>query len=84
MRLSHVNCAWMILYIFLVFNCAMFPNTNLVEVIFPQSLDRFRAVVCDKVFIATWVDSIIEKIRFSGMVKREFIRFKTKLIKNVF
>ena len=26
-------------------------------------------------FIVAWVDSIIEKIRFSGMVKREFIRF---------
>ena len=65
----------MILYIFLVFNCAMFPNTNLVEIIFPQSFDRFRAVVYGKFFIVTWMDSIIERIRFSGMVKREFIRF---------
>ena len=59
----------MILYIFLVFNCAMFPNTNLVEIIFPQSFDRFRAVAYGKFFIVTWMDSITERIRFSGMVK---------------
>ena len=75
MRLSHFNSAWMILYIFLGFNCAMFPNTNLVEIIFPQSLDRFRAVAHGKFFIAARMNSIIERIRFSGMVKREFIRF---------
>ena len=45
----------------------MFPNTNLVEIIFPQSLERFRAVVYGKFFIATWMDSIIERIRFSGI-----------------
>ena len=75
MRLFYVNSAWMILYIFLVFNCAMFPNTNLVEIIFPQSLDRFRAVIYGKFFIAIWMDSIIERIQFLGMVKPEFIRF---------
>ena len=63
------------MYIFLVFNCAMFPNTNLVEIISLQSLDRFRAIVYCKFFIVTWMDSIIERIRLSGMVKREFIRF---------
>ena len=26
-------------------------------------------------FITTWMDSIIEMIRFSGMVNREFTRF---------
>ena len=65
----------MILHVFLVFNFVMFPNTNLVEIIFPQSFDRFRAVVCGKFFIVTWIASIINKIRFSGIVKREFIRF---------
>ena len=65
----------MILYIFLVYNYAMFPNTSLVEIIFPQSLDRFQAVAYGKFFIVTWMDSIIERIRFSGMVKRAFIRF---------
>ena len=65
----------MILHVFLVFNFVMFPNTNLVEIIFPQSFDRFRAVVYGKFFIVTWMDSIIEKTRFSGMLKREFIRF---------
>ena len=62
----------MILYIFLVFNCTMFPNT---KKLFPQNLDRFRAVVCGKFFIVTWMDSIIERNRFSCMVKRAFIRF---------
>ena len=64
----------MILYVFLVFNCAMFLNTNLVEITFPQDLDRFRAVVCGKFFIVTSMDSVIKRIPFSGMVKRESIR----------
>ena len=50
-------------------------NSNLVEIIFPQSLDRFGAVIYCKCFIATWMDFIIERIPFSGMVNREFIRF---------
>ena len=75
MSLSHYNSAWMILYIFLVFSCTMFPNTSLVEINFPQNLDRFQAVVCGKFFIVTWMDSIIERSRFSCMVKRAFIRF---------
>ena len=50
--------------IFLVFNCAMFPNTNLVEIIFPQRFDRFRAVVYVKFFIDTSMDSVIERIGF--------------------
>ena len=64
----------MILYRFFVFNFAIFLNTNLVEINLPQSLDRFRAVVYGKLFIVTWIDSIIQRTRFSDMVKLEFVR----------
>ena len=64
----------MILYRFFVFNFAIFLNTNLVEINLPQSLDRFRAVVYGKLFIVTWIDSIIQRILFSDMVKLEFVR----------
>ena len=64
----------MILYRFFVFNFAIFLNTNLVEINLPQSLDRFRAVVYGKLFIVIWIDSIIQRIRFSDMVKLEFVR----------
>ena len=64
----------MILYRLFVFNFAIFLNTNLVEINLPQSLDRFRAVVYGKLFIVTWIDSIIQRIRFSDMVKLEFVR----------
>ena len=64
MRLWYVNDAWMILCEFLVFNCAIFLYTNLVETILPQGLDRFQALVCDKLFYSelegfdNWQDSI--------------------------
>ena len=41
----------------------------------PQSLDRFEAVVYGKSFMVNWVDSIIEKIRSTGMVKLECMGF---------
>ena len=59
----------------IAFNCVMFPNTNLVEITLPQSLDRLRAVVYHKIFIVNWMDSITERIRSSGMVKRKCNRF---------
>ena len=75
MRLSHVNSAWIILCKFLILNSAIFPNTNLVEIILPQSLDRFGAVVYGKFFMVNWMDSVIARILSTGMVKRECIRF---------
>ena len=39
MCLSHVNSACMILYIFLIFNCAVFPNMNLVKNNFCHRVD---------------------------------------------
>ena len=64
MRLSsHVNSAWRILCKFLAFNCAIFLNTNVVEIILPQSLSRFGAVVYGIIFMVSWMDSIIERIR---------------------
>ena len=74
MRLSHVNSAWIILCKFFAFNCAIFPNTNLLEIILPQSLDRFGAVVWN-FFMVNWMDSLIERIRSIDMVKRECIGF---------
>ena len=62
----------MVFNLFLVFNCAIFPNRNLVEMILPQGLEQWYMV---NFFIATWMDSIIESIRFSGMVNSEFTRF---------
>ena len=46
MRLSHVNFAWMVLWmsLLLTFNCVIFDNTNSVEITLPQSLDRFQAL----------------------------------------
>ena len=64
MRLSQVNCTWMVFYLFLVFNFAIFPNRNLVEMILPQGLDRFWAVVYGKFFynnldgFYNWDDSV--------------------------
>ena len=74
MCLFHVNSAWMILCKFLASNCAIFPNTNLVEIILPQSLDRFSTVVYSKFFMVNWMGSMTERIQSSGMVKRECIR----------
>ena len=75
-RLSHVNSAWIILCKFRDFNCAIFPNSNLVEeIILPQSLDRFEAVLYGKFVMMNRVDFVIERIRSTGMVKRECIRF---------
>ena len=54
--------------------CAIFLNTNLVEIILPQSLGIFGAVVYGKFFMMNWMDSITERIRSTGMVKREYIR----------
>ena len=65
--LPHVNSAGIILCKFLAFNCAIFPNTNLVVA---QSLDRFDAVVHSNIFMVNWMDSIIEGIQSIGMVKR--------------
>ena len=66
----------MILCKFRAFNCARFLNANLVEkIILPQSLDRFGAVVYGNFFMVNWMDSIIERIWSTGMVKRECIRF---------
>ena len=59
----------MILCKFLAFNCAIFPNTNLIEIISPQSLSRFGGVLYGKSFMVNWMDSIIERIRSTGMVK---------------
>ena len=61
----------------LTFECAIFANTNSVEIenSLPQSLDRFRALVYGSFFMVNWMDSIIERICFSGMVRRECIRF---------
>ena len=56
----------MILCKFLAFDCAAFPNTNLVEINLPKSLDRLQAVLYDKFFVMKWMDSIIERIRSSG------------------
>ena len=42
---------------------------------FPQSLGRFGVVIYGKFFMVNWMDSIIERIWFTGMVKRECIRF---------
>ena len=76
MRLSHVNSARIILCKFRAFNCTIFPNTNLVEkIILPQSLHRFGAVVYGKSFMVNWMDSIIERIRSTCMIKRKCIRF---------
>ena len=71
---SYVTSAWMILCKLLAFICAIFPNTNLVEIILPQSLGRFGAVVYGRFFMVNWMDSIIERIRSTGIVKREYIR----------
>ena len=35
----------------LTFNCVIFDNTNSVEITLPQSLDRFRALVYDYLFM---------------------------------
>ena len=59
----------------LTFNYVTFDNMNSVEITLPQSLDRFRALVCDYLFMVNWMDSIIKRICFSGMVRRECIRF---------
>ena len=64
----------MILCKFLAFNCAIFLNTNLVEIL-PQSLSKFGAMVYGKFFMVNWMDTIIERIQSIGMVKRECIRF---------
>ena len=74
MCLFHVNSAWMILCKFLASNCAIFPNTNLVEIILPQSLDRFWTVVYSKFFMVNWMGSMTERIQSSGMIKCECIR----------
>ena len=42
---------------------------------FPQSLGRFGVVIYGKFFMVNWMDSIIERTWFTGMVKRECIRF---------
>ena len=57
------------------FNYVTFDNMNSVEITLPQSLDRFRALVYDYLFMVNWMDSIINRIWFSGMVRRECIRF---------
>ena len=76
MRLSHINSACVNLCKLRAFNCAIFPNTNLVVKIFlPQSLNIFGAVVYSNFFMVNWMDSIIERIWSTGMVKRECIRF---------
>ena len=73
MRLSHVNSTSICK--FLALNCAIFTNKNLVEITLPQNSDRFGAVVYGKFFIVNWIDFIIKRIRSTGMVKRECIRF---------
>ena len=56
----------------LTFNCVIFDNTNSIEITLPQSLDRLQALVS----LPFYGDGfIIKKIWFSGMVKRECIRF---------
>ena len=47
----------------------------MVEITLSQSLDRFQALVYGWFFMVNWVDSIIKRIWFSGMVRRECIRF---------
>ena len=59
----------------LTFSYVTFDNMNSVEITLPQSLDRFRALVYDYLFMVNWMDSIIKRIWFSGMVRRECIRF---------
>ena len=51
------------------------PTRIFKEIILQHSLDRFWVVVPGKFCIVSWLDSIIEKIQSSGMVKRKFIRF---------
>ena len=64
MRLSHVNFTFIILCKFLAFSCGIFPNTNLVQIILSQSLDRFGAVAFGKLFYGesygchNWEDSV--------------------------
>ena len=57
------------------FNCAIFADTYLVEIALPQSSDRFQALVYGQFFMENWMDSIIERTCFSGMVRHECIRF---------
>ena len=56
----------------LTFNCVIFDNTNSIEITLPQSLDRLQALVSLPFYGDVF---IIKKIWFSGMVRRECIRF---------
>ena len=71
MRLSHVNSARIILCKFLAFNCTIFLNTNLVEIILPQSFEQIWSSGIWVFFMLNWMNAIIERIRSRGMVKRE-------------
>ena len=60
--------------LYLTFNSVIFDNTNSIEITLPQSLDRLRALV-SLPFYGESDGFIIKKIWFSGMVRRECIRF---------
>ena len=57
MHLPHVNSAYMFLGKFLAFDCVIFHNMNLLEIILLQSLDKFRALEYGKFFMMNWMDS---------------------------
>ena len=57
MHLHHVYSTCMFLGKFLAFNCVIFHNTNLVEIILLQSLDKFRTLEYGKFFMMNWMDS---------------------------
>ena len=42
---------------FLAFDCVIFHNMNLLEIILLQSLDKFRALEYGKFFMMNWMDS---------------------------
>ena len=79
MRLSRDNSDWMILCTCLAFfNCAIFANTEFLQI---SSIGIWLVSCCccccffsAVFFFVNWVDSAIEMIWFSGMVRRECIR----------
>lgn len=72
----HDNCAWIVLYKFLVFSCVMLSSTNFVETILPQN----RTVEYGD-FLMFSIAVEIEVVLFSDMVNYPFIRWFAYLAK---